>query len=178
MKASSKFAVLNTVIDGEDIEIPIISDLTIHDVNDEMDIVAAQIGYWGNVLAAAMEDLAAADAVYRNWRAQCVESYLEDDPRLAEWKIKAKIESDSSFMKYKGDIARCNRNVAALQKIVEGYGKKANLLQSRGANLRTELEKTGINVSSSPDKKKTKKTSNPPNEKVEKVRSIFKNTDK
>lgn len=141
---ASKFETLDIKVDGEVISAPIVNDLTIQSIGVEMDTVAAAIGYWGNVLAAAQEDLAAADSVYRNWRAQMTEDQLQDDPKLAEWKIKAKIESHADFLAYKEKIARAARNVTILENVIDAYKVKGGQLQSRGANLRAELEKTGV----------------------------------
>jgi hypothetical protein len=139
-----KFKSIDIKVDGETIRAPIFNDLTIRSIGNEMDSVAAQMGYWGVVLAAASEDFAAADAVYRNWRATTTNALLDADPKLAEWKIKAKIEADSMFLTLKNKIAKAERNVIILEKVVDAYSKKANQLQSRGANMRAEMEKTGI----------------------------------
>lgn len=141
-----RFKTVDLLIDGETVRAPIVRDLTIHEIGEEMDKVAAQMGYWANVLGAAIEERDAADAAYRNWRAMATEDILLDPEtaKLSEWKVKNRLESTPEFMEHKATIARCKRNVETVDRIFQAFDKKGNQLQSRGANLRGEFEKTGM----------------------------------
>lgn len=41
------------------------------------------------------------DAQYRDWRAKLSDAILADNPKLAEWKVRAKLESLPAFLAYK-----------------------------------------------------------------------------
>jgi ubiquitin len=146
LKLPEGFATIDLKIDGEHIVAPVVYDLTIGEIGEDMDIVAAQMGYWGNVLAAAEEELAAAEAGYRSWVAN-FRIALSEDPKtkgLADHKMKSQLEGSPQFLEHKSKIARRQRNVSTLDRLFQAFAKKANQLQSRGAIQRAIIEKTGI----------------------------------
>lgn len=114
------------------------------DLSEEMDKVSSLIAWWASVKAAAIEEQERVDAMYRRWRAQTVLQLLRDEPKLAEWKIKACIEAHDDFMKFKAAVAKAAENVAAADGMMQAYLKKANILQSRGASLRAEKDRTTV----------------------------------
>jgi len=116
------------------------SECRITDVSKNMTQVGARIAFWGAVKGSALAEREQADAVYRHWRAQKTAAILEEDPKRSEWKIKAEIESDKVFLKMKAAIAQSEENVANADGMMRALEKFANLLQTRGANLRSGLE--------------------------------------
>lgn len=145
-----RFVTVDIKVDGEHISAPVITDLTIEEIGEDMDMVAAQMGYWGNVLAAAEEAAAAADASYRSWRGNMGMELIDDNPKLSEWKVKNLVDASPQFLKHKADIARTHRNVITCDRVFQAFAKKANVLQSRGANERSVLDRTGITVQGDP----------------------------
>lgn len=98
---------------------------------------ASDIAYWGEVVAALKKLLNLLLAEYRNWRAKAVVKILETDPKLAEWKCKANIESTSGFMKYKKATAEAqeqyDRASGIFEAMVTKASSKQSLLKVRGA---------------------------------------------
>lgn len=145
-KLPKKFTELDLVVVGEHFTAPIVADLTIDSIGDDMDVVAAQMGYWGNVLGAAVYEVVMADARYRSWRANFGIAVAEDPKTksLAAHKIKDLLEASPQFLEHKEAIAATKRNVTTLEKLFRSFETKGNQLQSRGAKERAVLEKTGI----------------------------------
>lgn len=131
--------VVEVLIMGPNAELPIGPDLS-----DEMDRVGAQLGYWGAVLADAVGEAKEVDAWYRKFRANITNECLANDPKMAEWKIKARIEASDGFIQHKEAIGLAEKNVKLCEGMVKGYDKKANQLQSKGAKMRTELNAQGM----------------------------------
>lgn len=136
----SKFLKRVIVVDGEDICVDVDAELPIVDVDEDMRRVAAQMGYWGAVMGAAEREKEAVDAFYRRWRAQTQNAILESDPKLSEYKVKSRIEAEAKFLELKDAYARCCEAHTTSRNTFEALGRRANLLQSMGAKLRTELE--------------------------------------
>lgn len=131
--------IVEVLIMGPGAELPIGPNLS-----EEMDRVAAQLGYWGAVLADAVGELKKVDAWYRNFRAEVTAACLGSDPKMAEWKVKAKIEGSKGFLQWKESIALAEKNVRLCEGMVRAFDKKANQLQSKGAKMRTELNAQGM----------------------------------
>ncbi len=131
-------------VDGHEVTLDTEGDLTVGALSGDMDKVASQMGYWGNVWAAAVEEAGKADAFYRQWRAQTIMAILDSDPKLAEWKVKAGVEVHPTFVKYKSALALADANVIAAKTAFDSFSKKANTLQSKGAMSRAELDATGL----------------------------------
>lgn len=119
---------------------------TSKDISRDMDRVASLIAWWGSVKGAAMQEAETVDAFYRQWRARKALEILERDPKLAEWKVKALIEADPEFARVKAGIAKAQENVEVATVMVRAAEKKANILQSRGANLRAEKRTQGMHT--------------------------------
>ena len=76
-------------------------------------------------LAQARLDLARVEIHYRNWRATQTAELLERTKGLAEWKIKAAIESDEKWMEFKDAAGRTQYTVDLLEgalEVVKMYG--------------------------------------------------------
>lgn len=135
---------------GEQIELPINDGLPIADVSTDMDRVAAMMGFWASVWASAEREAEEVDAHYRRWRARKTAELLDGDPKLAEWKVKAQIESDDKFVQFKSAAAKCQEAIVAARGVVDSFDKKANALQSKGAMMRKELDATGMTTPAAP----------------------------
>jgi hypothetical protein len=99
------------------------------------------------VLGEAERELIEVDAAYRAWRAAVI---VRSDPKLAEWRVKAMIEAGAEFMSHKRNIARCESNITVASRMFDAFAKKANVLQSKGANVRAEVERIGLATPASP----------------------------
>lgn len=125
---------------GEAVRIDVFEDITIKDVNKDIAQVSAYMAYWGDVQASAQEELTANDAHYRHWRANLTNTIKIREEKIAEWKIKAEIEATKEFLQFKLRQAQFEKNVLLARAMFVSYDKKANLLQSKGANLRSGLD--------------------------------------
>ena len=111
----------------------------VEDINDSMRKQAALMSWWGKVWATAEAEQIEADAHYRRWLgARLVELGTGKDA-LSEWKAKAAVESEETFIRMKKAIAQAARNVRIAQTQFMSAEKNASLLQSLGANAREEL---------------------------------------
>lgn len=146
-----RFVTVDIKINGERIQAPVVTDLTIDEIGEDLDMVAAQMGYWSNVWAEAQEILDAADASYRSWRGNMGMKILEDEPKLAEWKVKDLVDASPQFLEHKAKIARAQKHVNICRGLFDAFAKKANVLQSRGANEREQLARTGAYVKGDPE---------------------------
>ncbi len=127
-------------------------------IDEEMDRVAAQISYWGEMHAAAEQELMEADAHYRGWRAKLGEEMLEGVAKPpAEWKVKQAIEASPKFVEIKGRLALAKRNAIMLRTHCEAFRVKASILQSKSAMQRRE-EKAVVVESGKAAMKKTFKS--------------------
>ena len=129
--------------------------LRVADLDSDMTEIAAQMSYWGRLWGAAEAEKELADARYRTWRAEYGKQTLDADPKLAEWKIKQKIESSPNFMSHKEAIATAQRNTVILKTRFESFRAKASILQSKGAMARAEIEATGMSTRSRTERAKT-----------------------
>jgi len=137
-------------VNGIEVTVDVDIDLQIGDLSGDMDKVASQMGFMANVWAAAVEEQINVDSHYRHWRAAEAQKIMEADAKLAEWKIKAAIESNPMFLKYKAAIARAESNVISSSKNFASLEKKSNILQSKGAMSRKELDATGMTTPATP----------------------------
>lgn len=144
-------------VNGEEVTLDVSVDLFVGDLSGDMDRVAAQMGFWGNVWAAAVQERDEAEAYYRQWRARMTEKILEGDPKLAEWKVRARVEADGTFLKLKHALALAEGNVIMAKATFESLDKKSNQLQSKGAMSRSELDATGMHTPAKPKRRKKRR---------------------
>jgi len=138
------FSQVELVVNGDKVQVDLEEILSIQDISRDMDQVASQMSYWGAVWAAADEESQRADAHYRKWRAETGQRILSANEKTAEWKVKQDIESDETFLKLKSSLAQAAHNVTLAKAIFEAFKIKANMLQSKGAMARAELDSTGM----------------------------------
>ena len=132
------------IVNGVKIEIDTDDLLIISDVNTDMSQVSAQMAYYSSIHAAAEEERVQMDTVYRKWRAHTGLKILEKDPKAAEWKVRQMVEAEPQFEKLKYALARAVHNTTLTRGIYESLKIKAQMLQSKGAMLRAELDSTGM----------------------------------
>jgi phage shock protein A len=157
-------------VNGELISVDADDLLTIENVGDDMDCVAAQMGYWATIHAAAERERVQADSYYRQWRAEAGRAMLHEDPKLAEWKVKQAIEADKTFQTLKNALAESARNVTIARGLYDALKTKASMLQSKGAMMRAEMDATDMSTKESVKKTPKKSTA----ELSEGIRGTFK----
>jgi hypothetical protein len=146
-------AKIDIVIDGKKHHFDFAPELEIGpDLDEQMDKIAAQIGWTGEIWGEAKRAVTLVDAEYRQWRAQESKKLLDADPKMPEWKVKAAIESSPGFMKHKEAIAQTQRDEVTMATVVNAFKHKSEQLRSRGAAIRTELEATGMNTRTKADR--------------------------
>ncbi len=131
-------------VDGSSITVDIEGDTSITDISEDMTNVASTLAWYGSLWAAAREALAEVEDEYRAWRAEETEKLLEDDLKQAEWKVKNAIDSMKEFADYKASIRKAQRLVDRLTVALEALRTKADMLRSKGANARAELDSTSM----------------------------------
>lgn len=140
------FGEVSIEVDGQPVVINVDAEMEIGDLSTDMNRVAAQMAYWGAVWAAAEGELKSADAWYRAWRAKNGAAMIEADGKMSEWKVRQALEADPKFMTIKKSLAAATRNATLTRAIYEAFRTKANMLQSKGAMARAELEATGMST--------------------------------
>lgn len=81
--------------------------------------IPALMARWGEILSAWQREVTVKDTAYRMWRARQTQRILLNDPKMSEWKIKAEIESDSEFGKFKQAVADAQFNVGLCFSVLE-----------------------------------------------------------
>jgi len=135
---------ITLTVNGRQIEVDLENELEIANVSVDQSKVAAKMAFWGELWASAEAERLQVDTFYRNWRAKQGEIALNAEPKMAEWKVKQRIESSDRFLKVKETLASAIYNATMTKSVFESFRIKANALQSKGAMLRAELEATGM----------------------------------
>lgn len=151
------FKKVKIVVNGHEVEIDVDIDLSIANLDIDMDRVASQMGFWGSVWSASIEEKIFAKAHYKHWRAKMTELFLSKEPKLAEWKVRAKIEATEEYLKFKRSLSIAEKNTMIAKTQFESFDKKANQLQSKGAMSRSEIGAIGMNTPATPMVRKKKR---------------------
>lgn len=138
--------VVKITIGKEVIEIDLDEETTIGELDKDMDQVAAQIAYYGELLAAAKRESQELDAAYRHFRATVAQAVLSKEKSAAEWKVKAAIESQDKFLTFKKAAAACEYNIEVLVNLLKALGEKSPNLRSKGARMRAEQGSDGMST--------------------------------
>lgn len=131
-------------IGDEESEIDTESVASITNIDIGMSQVSAQIAFYGELLALAEAEKIKIDAAYRRWRAEQTKIILAKDEKLAEWKVRAEIESNQTFVSYKEAEAQAEYNSTSLKILVRALEEKSPNLRSKGARARAELDATDM----------------------------------
>ena len=142
------FNKIDITVNGERLEVDLNVELEITDISEGMKKVAAQMAFWGSVWAAAEGEMEKVDAFYRKWRAETSRKIAAANEKLAEWKLKQEVEAQPKFLEYKDAIAKSITNATLARSVFEAFKIKANVLQSKGARERAELDSTGMTTRS------------------------------
>jgi hypothetical protein len=167
-----EFRNVKIVVSGHEVELDVDVDLSIANLDIDMDRVASQMGFWGSVWSAAIEENIFAKAHYRHWRAKMAEMLLAKEPKLSEWKIKVKIEATEEFLKFKRSLSISEKNVAISKNMFASFEKKSNQLQSKGAMSRTEIGAIGMSTPVTPKKRGRPKKSEQREKQQTKIKKI------
>jgi len=138
------FNKIDITVNGEKLAMDLNETLEIGDISEDMKKVAAQMGFWGSVWAAAEGEMERCDAFYRKWRAETTKKLMAANDKMAEWKLKQEVEADPKFIQYKEAIAKSITNATLARSVFEAFKIKSNVLQSKGARERAELDSTGM----------------------------------
>jgi hypothetical protein len=115
-------------VGGNDIVIPQALFHIGEDLAAEAKVIPDKLIWLGELLGTAEEQKIMVDAEYRSFRAAETERILAADPKLAEWKVKARIESTERFGKFKTGIAVAEKNLAALRGAVQALDAKLQVV--------------------------------------------------
>ena len=138
------FSKRKITVNGTEIEFSTKTHFPVGDVGDDMKDVSSAMAWWGSVWAAAEAERINVDAFYRAWRAQATEKLIAEDPKLSDEKRKSKIEALPDFLKCKKAMAMAEENCTLAKAAFAALEKKANILQSLGANYREERRTSGM----------------------------------
>ena len=121
------------------------------DIDADAGTVASQVGLVGELLAVTTERLEICDAQYRNWRAVRCTAILSQEPKLAEWKVKAKVEADPGFLTHKNAIASHTGDLEFLRVYLSGLKTKASMIRGRIELTRNEWDGTSLGFDVKPE---------------------------
>lgn len=144
------FAKRTITVQGEKVEFDAKTHFPVGDVSEDMKDVSSLIAWWGSVWAAAEAERINADAFYRHWRSKEDVKLLATEKGLSDEKRKARIEAMPEFLKFKSALALAEENVTLCKVAVQALDKKGSLLQSLGANIRSERRTDGMSTPASP----------------------------
>lgn len=131
-------------IDGKETTVDLDVILTIHDSESERPKCATDMALWGRRWASAAGEAVMADARYRQWHGEAVTALLRSEEKApAEWKVKAVVEANPSFLKHKQEIARAEENVLAFKTIFDAFNRKADILARMVAPDHSEKVRAG-----------------------------------
>lgn len=156
--------IITVAIGKETIKIDTGKETMIGDVSADMDRVASQIAWYGELYGAAEGEKVRVDSAYRKWRAKIAKDMLKKDPKISEWKVKAEIESSDTFSQYKEAIAQTEYQATALKELVQALKEKSPNLRSKGARQRAELDSTDMSTRVAQNKDKLRQQREQPAE--------------
>jgi hypothetical protein len=129
------------------------------------------MAYWGGIWASAEYERVRIESEYRSWRANKKIEILRGNPKLAEWKVTQEIQSLTEYRNVYEKQAQAIKNVTLAKSIFQSHQVKANMLQSKGAMLRAELDYTDMKTPSTKSKKDGAKVDK---QNIEKMKKIMK----
>jgi hypothetical protein len=130
-------------LEGQNLTINTREICLIKDVSSDMEKVSAELAFYGRLTGAAEKSRDRIDAAYRNWKSNQMIAIIGQDPKLAEWKVKAMVEAKDEFAEFKAKHAEMSGVVTSLYWLCRALSHKAEILRSLGATMRSEAETTG-----------------------------------
>jgi len=119
-----------------------LAEFEILDVASARQKAAAKMAWWGSVWGEAQAEVDRADAGYRAWYAGSQMATLKEDPKAAEWKVKAVIESSPQFLEFKRHIADMKEAAKKAETVYDSFKQLTFMLgkaESREAGERAAL---------------------------------------
>jgi hypothetical protein len=90
----------------------------------DLEDIPAKLPWWYHILAEAQYEAEQVQIHYRRWFGQFATNILKKDPKISEWKIKAKSQAEPDFWSYKEAMAQAHRNVTMVNGVIEGLKAK------------------------------------------------------
>lgn len=118
------------------------ADASITDLDEDMDQAAPLVAWYGRMTAAARQEVDRWEDVVKQTRAMKLKGLTEYDPKLAEWKAKAEMEADTHIAELQTHVRRAWYVANTLSAAYEAMKVKADILRSKSAMHRSELERT------------------------------------
>jgi hypothetical protein len=144
---------IKLLVNGEVQELDLQEILVIKNPDAEREEAAAQVAWWGAVWAASVETAALADTEYRHWKGVSIRSLIDADPKLAEWRVSAMVESSPEWKELKTRAAAAERYANAAKAVFEAWNTKADILARlirRDDNERYSAPATGRETTTDP----------------------------
>lgn len=113
------------------------------DLLSEMNGVAAQVAFVGDLIAQWQYACDMSDATYREWRAKEARVALRADEKMAQWKVDDATEASPKFMEMKELIASLNSDLNWLRAYQSALLVKRDMLKTR---VSLELADRSANV--------------------------------
>jgi hypothetical protein len=117
-------------IEGEKQSIDLAQELEISDLEAERARVAAQIAYWGALVAAADAAAERLEAELEHWTGKCVDKLLAADPKMAEWKCKPATQAQDDFLERRRTIIAAKEEAAKAKAVYNGFTRKHDILKA------------------------------------------------
>lgn len=135
---------LTITVDGVSHTLDIEGDCASVDIDEDMTTIAPMLAWYGRLLAQARWSVDVLEADLKRWKAATTAAVLADNPKLAEWKVKAEVESQPAMNTHLRAIADAWVVANRLDSAFTALKVKADMLRSRGAMLRSELDNTNM----------------------------------
>lgn len=143
---------ITLTVNGDEMTVDLDEVMTIVDPDEDRRKVAADIAWWGELWARAVEAAEIADAEYRHWAGKSRNNAATAGEKApAEWKVNAVIEGSDEFLVMKKRIAEANGNVTRTKAVFEAFCHKAELLRQRTRQESTEAYHANQVGRSAPD---------------------------
>ena len=120
----------------------IAADVAIQDLDMDMAQIAPLVSWYGRLLAAARQEVDHLEACVRLAKAQKRKGLFDYDPKIAEWKANAEVESDVVIAELLVSARRAWYVANTLSAAFDALKIKADILRSKSAMARAELERT------------------------------------
>lgn len=118
------------------------ADASIHDLDQDMDEAAPLVAWYGRLTAASRQEVDRLEGIVKRAKARKLLGLIEYDPKLAEWKAKAEMEGDKAIEELQTQLNRAWYVANTLSAAYEAMKVKADILRSKSAMFRAEMERT------------------------------------
>jgi len=124
------------------VTVDIREDLTLsEDLERELDIAAANFGYYAVLAEKAAAKLERAKTSFELWKSVQGESLVEEHGNFKTLKeMERKISMMPKYRKYRLKICEYQENASVLSKIAKAFEIKSSMVQTKNANRRREMK--------------------------------------